>query len=146
MARGLDEIDNSADIIDSRDVIERIEHLELELQDAHEGEGNDGKFDAWLKAMADNDAGTLQGAASELIALRELQEGSEGYSDDWQHGAQLIRDSYFETYAQALADDIGAIDANANWPCDCIDWEKAANELRQDYTAVEFGDVTYWVR
>lgn len=27
-----------------------------------------------------------------------------------------------------------------------IDWERAAEELRMDYTAVDFDGVTYWVR
>jgi len=27
-----------------------------------------------------------------------------------------------------------------------IDWETPARNIRVDYTAVEFGDVTYWVR
>lgn len=25
-------------------------------------------------------------------------------------------------------------------------WERAASELQMDYTSVEFGDVTYWIR
>lgn len=49
-------------------------------------------------------------------------------------------------HAQELADDIGAIDRNATWPCNCIDWDEAAEQLQQDYTEVDFDGVTYWVR
>lgn len=113
------EISNTQDIIDSRDVIERIKALE-------------GTEDETEKA--------------ELKALEALQEEAEGYSDDWKYGATLIRDSYFTEYAQELAEDIGAIDRNAKWPLQHIDWEAAADELKQDYTSVEFDGTTYWVR
>ena len=78
--------------------------------------------------------------------LEALQSEAEDYSPDWHHGECLIRESYFEDYAQELAEDIGAIDPNAHWPNDCIDWERAARELQYDYTAVDFDGVTYWIR
>jgi antirestriction protein len=34
--------------------------------------------------------------------------------------------------AYQLADDIGAIDENASWPMNCIDWERAARDLMYD--------------
>ena len=115
------EIDNSQDMIDSRDVIARIEHLEgLDERDESE--------------------------TDELKALLALQEEAEGYAPDWKYGAQLIRESCFTEYAQELAEDCGMIPKDNAWPCTCIDWEKAAGELRMDYTAVEFDGVTYLVR
>lgn len=134
-------ISNMDDVIDSRDVIERIEELQgerdaLEAECAEPGEGAPlQELEAW-----DEDNG------EELRALLALQEEAEGYCPDWIYGAQLIRDSYFEDYAQELAEDIGAIDKAAVWPNTCIDWEQAARELQQDYTAVEFDGITYWTR
>lgn len=81
----------------------------------------------------------------ELKQLLRFKGELEGYCD-WQHGATLIRDDYLEEYAKELADDIGAIDTNAKWPLNHIDWEAAAEELKQDYTGGEFDGVTYWVR
>jgi len=75
--------------------------------------------------------------------LQALEAEAEGYSD-WRHGAQLIADSYFEKYAQELAEELGQV--SDSWPFSCIDWEKAADELKQDYTSVDFDGVTYWVR
>ena len=112
---------NSDDVINSCDVIKRIE--ELEGQDTR-----------------DDDEET------ELKTLVALQEEAEGYAADWKYGETLIRYSYFETYAMELADDLGAIPKDAGWPCTCINWEQAARELRMDYTAVEYDGVTYWVR
>ena len=64
---------------------------------------------------------------------------------DW-YPVTLIRDSYFQDYAQELADEIGAIDNKIGWPNTCIDWEKAARELQWDYSSVEVNGVTYWTR
>lgn len=117
------EISNFDDVIDSRDVIERIEELAaIEATDVTDEE------------------------RAELDALSALIAEAKDYAPDWEYGAALIRDSYFVTYAQELAEDIGAINPDAAWPANCIDWEQAARELRMDYTSVEFDGVTYWVR
>lgn len=117
------EISNSDDVIDSRDVIERIEELAaIEATDVTDEE------------------------LEEYRALVALAAEAKDYAADWEHGETLIRDSYFVKYAQELAEDIGAINTDAGWPNTCIDWERAAWELRMDYTSVEFDGVTYWVR
>jgi hypothetical protein len=117
------------DIIDSRDVIARIEELEVSIE-----------YDREAGDPVDEEE------TAELKALLELQEEAEGYAADWKYGEALIRDSYFVDYAQQLAEDIGAINPDASWPNSCIDWERAAKELQMDYTAVEFDGVTYWIR
>lgn len=78
-------------------------------------------------------------------ALEELASEAEG-SPDWQHGETLIRDSYFEEYAQELAEDTGFIKGNEGWPLNHIDWEAAADELKNDYFSVDFDGVEYWIR
>jgi len=115
-------IDNTADVIDSRDVIARIEYLTDLAEDCDYDE------------------------VQELVALEALASQAEGYAADWHHGEALIRDSYFTEYAQQLADDMGAVPDDAAWPLTCIDWQQAARELKMDYTAVEFDGVTYWIR
>lgn len=112
------EISNSDDVIDSRDVIERIAELQ-----------------------GTNDPETLE----ELTALLALQDEAEGYAPDWKYGAQLIRDSYFVTAMQELCDDIGDLPKDLPSYFE-IDWEATARNLQVDYTSVEFDGVTYWVR
>lgn len=114
-------IDNTEDLIDSRDVIARIEELE-------------------------NDVDASDEERAELDALRRLADEASGHAEDWEHGETLIRDSYFKQYAMQLADDIGAVPSEYSWPTSCIDWDQAARELQIDYTAVEFDGVTYWIR
>lgn len=41
-----------------------------------------------------------------------------------------------EEFAQNMAEEIGAIDTNAKWPNNCIDWEYASKELMYDYFEV----------
>lgn len=114
-------ISNTDDTIDSRDVIARIEELQAD----------ESKDDA---------------DKAELAALEKLAAEAEGYCDDWQYGAQLVRDSYFKEHAQELAEDCGMIPRGLKWPVSCIDWDQAARELKMDYTSVDFDGVEYWVR
>ena len=115
------------DVIDSRDVIARIQHLEAIA------EGGDSLLD-----FAERD---------ELMMLKAVADDASDYAEDWEYGVTLIRDSYFVTYAQELADEISDQSAGpAIWPFTCIDWDQAARELRMDYTSVDFAGVTYWVR
>jgi hypothetical protein len=130
---GTDEITNSEDIIDSRDVIARIGWLEGE--DCGDEKACD----------LDDCPRHVEDAAEELRQLKELDEEGSGLAD-WPHGETLIRDSYFEDYAEQYADGVGAINAAAGWPLNHIDWEAAADELKMDYTSIKFGDVTYWAR
>ena len=81
----------------------------------------------------------------EYAALKEFVEEAEN-AEDWLHGATFIADDYFEDYAREFAEDIGAVKRNMEWPCNCIDWEAAADQLKQDYTEYTLNGKTYWCR
>jgi hypothetical protein len=130
------ELDLNADIIDVRDIIARIEELEDAISAYAE------KMTDW-QDNADN--------TEELAKLQALLDDLEGLGGDEQwrgnwYPVTLIRDSYFKDYAQELAEDIGAVKSDAQWPHTCIDWDHAARELQYDYTSIEIDDVTYWTR
>lgn len=129
------EITNIDDLIDSRDVIARIEELRDEIEAADIPANEIG---------GPNDS--MEEEREELAKLEAFAEEAEGYAADWKYGETLIRESYFEDYARELAEDIGAIPSDAQWPCTCIDWEQAARELRMDYSSVEFDGVTYYTQ
>lgn len=130
-----------SDVIDSRDVIERIGDLESErvsavdAADPYTAEERKARGDEW----DDSEDG------QEFVRLKSLQDQAEG-SPDWTHGEALISESYFAEYAQELAEDIGAIGKDLPWPACHIDWDAAADALKQDYTSVEYGETTYWIR
>lgn len=155
------DISNTDDIIDSRDVIARIEELESELEtltdavdEAREALTDLGQEEPYDSPELEEARETLASAESdladwdgeeELKTLKALADQCEG-CENWKYGEGLIRDSYFREYAEQLADDIGAIDRNARWPVNCIDWEEAARELQYDYTEVDFDGEAYWIR
>ena len=138
-------ISNLDDTIDVRDIIARVEELREErddLQLALDG-GSQEDVNALAEWETDN--------AEELAELESLLDdlngmgGDEQWGGDW-YPVTLIRDSYFQDYAQELAEECGMIDTNAKWPMTCIDWEQAARELQWDYSSVEVNGVTYWTR
>lgn len=114
------------DIFDSRDVIERIS--DLEAQDSE-----------------DDGSGLDDFERGELDALERFAEDASSVAD-WEYGETFIRGSYFEEYAEQLADDIGAIDGNASWPLNHIDWKAAAEDLLQDYSEFQLDGITYYAR
>ena len=133
------------DIIDVRDIIARVEELREErddLQTALDG-GSQEDINALAEWETDN--------AEELAELESLLDdlngmgGDEQWEGDW-YPVTLIRGSYFQDYAQELAEECGMIDTNAKWPMTCIDWEQATRELKYDYSSVEVNGVTYWTR
>lgn len=124
------DINNNQDIIDSSDVIERLEELESDRECAIE----DGTLAEWTDENGE-----------EYDSLKALVEDASG-SPDWEYGEALIRRSYFQDYAQELAEDCGMMPKDLSWPCTCIDWEQAARELEMDYFSVNFGGVEYLIR
>lgn len=155
-------IDSYDDIIDSRDVIARIEELEpfRVCRVSFEDRGTDADEDiasfktqeeaeAFIKEEDyDPDRVYVDADIDEAAELRELMKLAEQGKDieDWEYGVTLVRDSYFETYAEELASDLGMINKEAAWPLQFIDWEAAADALKEDYEELDFSGVTYWAR
>lgn len=134
------DISNTEDTLDSRDIIERIKELEsmrddLEIEDSERGNMDNPIWRDWEESSE----------AEELKVLLALQSEGEG-SPDWSYGETLIRDSYFEEYAQELAEELDYIKKDVHWPYTCIDWERAAQELQYDYFTIDFDGVDYWIR
>lgn len=137
-------IDNSEDVIDSRDIIERVDELEAGIA---EDDATSEDADSTSPVYGEDER-------EELRTLKALVVEAEGESSDWVHGEALIRDSYFTEYAQQLAEDLGLTNDNSNqmgtrtnrWPFTHIDWDAAAEELQEDYSSVNFDNVIYWIR
>lgn len=196
-------ISNTDNVIDSRDIIKRIEELESELQDAYDdyfdsiqteyddyledfevrieeqynqyaeddediedfetwkSDENNYKpmsfeewaadtsvekldFEDWLTAQREEGQEFTE-EAQELKALKDLADEAE-YSPDWKYGETLIHEDYFTKYAEELASDCCEMPRNLKWPFRHIDWDAAAEELKQDYTEVDFDGETYYIR
>jgi antirestriction protein len=102
--------------LDSREIQDRIDYLEaLDEPEDYERE--------------------------ELEKLQTFKD--EVSSSEWDYGITFIREEDFEDYARELAEDIGAVGKDNQWPVYCIDWEWAARELQMDYGSAELDGVTY---
>lgn len=138
-------IDNTQDVMDSRDMIEQLEEWESERENLvdllNEAETEEEKTEA-QEALNDWDSDY----GDEYKALKAFCEEAEGYASDWKYGEAVINDDYFEEYAKDLAHDCCDMGKAEDWPFRCIDWEAAADELKKDYCGIEYDGVTYWVR
>jgi hypothetical protein len=144
-----DVISNQEDLIDSRDIIARIE----ELRNMRESFGEDNEIEEDYPGWGMSDEGEdiitwynwdYSDEGVELHDLLEFETECSNFSE-WEDGLTFIRDGYFDEYAQDLAGEIYGIDINV-WPFSCIDWDDAADKLKDDYTTVDFGSEQYWVR
>jgi antirestriction protein len=114
-------------IVDLRDLADELDTLR-EMQDADDFDAL--RFDA------------LQSLESEMQSwgADDLRDAGDSYEPT------MIAERDFVEYAQELAEDIGAVPADLTWPMYCIDWERAARELRHDYTSVTFDGDDYLIR
>lgn len=157
----MSDIDNSEDYLDVRDIIERFEELESELETAHEEAIEEDAdppcnltFDEWVEAVR-KDAGPahqheLWDEVREYQLLKELLDDLKGYGGDHQwlgdwYPVTLIRHTYFVESMQEMVEEcfLGGKELPDFIE---IDWDKTAENLRQDYNSVDFDGVEYWYR
>ena len=131
-------------IIDSRDIVEELarlqdeyDNLKLYLDDAVESGDFDAEQDALEEWNDDNE--------EYFKELKDLNEEGENYSSEWSDGATLINKDYFEEYCEDLVKDIGDLPKDIPHYI-VIDWEATADNIRNDYSEISFGNETYLVR
>ena len=144
-------ISNTDDVIDSRDVIARIEELRDTLEALREefdsNPANDGvDFANWSR----NQTAMTSEEVDELAALEKLVEEASG-SPDWTYGESLIRESYFTDYIEQLIDDCYEMPKELNsgeWPWRhvTVDYAAASEEAKADYIECDFDGVAYLIR
>jgi len=146
-------------VIDSRDIINRIEELiaerdalaeliaerdalaeaveEFFVEDTPESEAEAIKLQAALDEWNASDE------AEELKELLNVQDQAEPYAPDWKYGTTLIHDNYFEEYTNKMLADRGILPDNLpSYLSVIVDYDA----IRQDYTGVDFDGVTYLIR
>lgn len=149
------------EIIDTRDLSKRKDELEslkdvLEDADkelskhlAKKPATDSEEWDEWEEQREELET-ALEDAAVEFDSAeeQELDELKELESEisDFHHGEAMIAMEDFVEYAEQLAEDTGAIGRHVNWPLNCIDWERAAEELADDYILVSYQGKDYYAR
>lgn len=123
--------------------------LEEATTEANEAEDDDASAEAGEAMRVAQNALDDWDNAEELAELESLLDEIGGYGGDHQwegtwYPAELIADDDFAEYAEELASD--CYDIPDTWPHRCIDWQKAADELKADYSSVTFRDTEYLYR
>ena len=155
----MNDIDNSADVINVSDLTDRVDELRSDLNldsitetqeeiddlDPNDDAAEIAETQAEIAQMiADQDADDK----AELALIEGLLERLKGYGGnhqwegDW-YPNLLIRRSHFVEYAEQYAEDVGAINSDSSWPNNCLDWDKAAAELETDYSSEDYDGVEY---
>jgi hypothetical protein len=174
------DVNNNEDVLDSRDIISRIEELESDIElvyddykesfqeeydklvENKEIDESETDFDEWIEERIPSFEDWLEDPANnpgfnewlvenecsadsdELIVLKKVAEQGEGYGD-WNSGETLIRESYFTEYTEEFCKDVGDVPRELpDWIV--IDWEATAENLKDDYTEIDFDGVTYYMR
>lgn len=135
------ELDLTADVIDVRDVIARVEELRAEKEDAeHDDDGNRRTGYEWASDATDD--------AEELTALESILSdlcgngGDEQWEGDW-YPVTLIADHYFETYMDDMLEDCGDLPKNLPFYLRVVvDYDA----LKMDYTTTEIDGNEYYYR
>ena len=123
-------------VLDIRDVIERIEGLESIHKNC-----------LAEKCSEECEYVELQDLSKLMEALALAGNGGDEQWRGMWYPLTLIEDSYFGTYVEGLAEDIhGDEVTKASWPFNCIDWIEAAKLLQNYYTSIEYDSYTYWYR
>jgi hypothetical protein len=153
----MSQITNNDDVIDSRDIIARIDELEDMFQ-VCQNCGED------LPIGVDHRDSTYPGPNGELIVdcpkcdgiimsenereelghLDAIKDECEDYGD-WKYGVTLINDFYFTEYCMELLKGIGDLPQDIPGYI-AIDEDQTAENLKVDYATVDFDGVDYFVR
>jgi len=129
------------DVIDVRDIIERLEELEALLHE-HLAKHDDSCIGDWAEASPEEHK-----ELSMLVALMEEMAGyggDEQWRGDW-YPLTLIRESYFTDYVQEMLEDCGEIPKDLPHYIH-IDWQATARDVQVDYTPIDVDGATYFYR
>lgn len=122
------------DIIDVRDLIARFEELESLKDNAG------GTFNEPYTAEDAEELKALQALLSDLKG----NGGDEQWRGDW-YPLSLIREGYFVAYTEELVKDTEGLPRD--FPSYIVvDWEATAENVKADYSTVEFDGQTYYYR
>lgn len=114
-------ISNTDDVIDSRDLETYIDHMREDIPS-----------EEW---------------PGEMQPVLEFAEEFKDYCPDYDYGGFAIHDMHFTEYVRDMVIEGGYItDELPWWISSHIDWEGVADEVKMDYSAIEFDGETYWTR
>lgn len=137
------------DIIDTRDLIEKrdelkqsilesflenFEHYEDRTECFEDILFEEEEIQSWKEIWED-----------ELEQIDEINKIEDELGREFDYGVTLVHEDYWEEYVEDLLKDCGYISTDIpSWIE--IDWEATANNVKVDYTEVEYQGQTYYGR
>ena len=137
------------DCIDTRDLIEKRDELKQQILDSfletfehYEDQTDDfedilfeeEEIQSWKEDWED-----------ELKEIEEIDSIEDELGSEFDYGVTLVHEDYWEEYVEELLIEIGYLPIDfPSWIE--IDWEATANNVKQDYTEVEYQGETYYGR
>ena len=127
----------SLDYFDSRDVVEQVAQINTVLDDP-------GEMWTSVKVALRLERLVLKTLLEELENDMPTSLG-EPISADVNCGVQGFAEHYAQEYAEEYAYETGAVERGL-WVEKYVNWEKAAEDLKEDYTEVEILGHTFYLR
>lgn len=141
------EIDYSSDIIDSRDLYNRLEELREisqavdDAQEELDSSEDENKED--LVAALDSATDAYNDIKDELKEL----EIAESEISEFSGGNTLISEQHFEDYCREMLEDCGDIPKGLpDYIKNNIDWSGVASDLKHDYSEITLQGNTFYYR
>jgi chromosome segregation ATPase len=127
---------------------DKLDELETERDDLDEKLAEE--RDSFEEAMAEDDHDAMFNPHTSMHTLEkdiadlqeEIDEIQSTIDEYFRYEETAIAEHYFTEYAQELAESI--YNMPYSWPFACIDWGRAANDLKLDYRGFEY-DGTEWL-
>lgn len=125
-------IDSSSNVLDSREIIDRLEELQSDRSEI--AELGEIELNRWNETHGE-----------EMAMLEDLDNEGRQYSSDWEYGETLVNAGYWTEYVKELLADCG--DLPKTIPSYVvIDWEATADNIKADYTELDFDGETFYIR
>ena len=121
--------------LDSRDVEERIEELELMCEEWDDYNNGDNTIEEVPEPYGREEV-------EELKLWCQLRDELSPYAPDWSHGEIIIHDSYFEEYMDEMVNDCYDLPDLPSFMSITLDYDA----LRMDYTEATIDGETYLIR
>jgi antirestriction protein len=83
----------------------------------------------------------------EIVTITDIEKLEDEVGSEFDYGVTLIDEDDFEEYCEELVSDIGDLPRDLpSYISNNIDWSGVADDLRVDYSAVNFRGTTYLFR
>jgi len=142
-------------ILDTRDLIEERTEIQDRILDDWNEKFEDAQLDDFSEIPTETEDSDVamfleywEDELKEIEEINDLEDDINSYAgDNFDDGVYLIDEDDFEEYCEDLVSDIGDLPKDLpSYISNNIDWSGVADDLRQDYSEVEFRGTTYLYR